>query len=48
MNFRGGERYVMRSRLIAEVRAYYQYDETRDCELTGSRYGERGCLSKAQ
>lgn len=36
MNFRGGDGYVMRSRPIAEVRAYYRYDETRDCELTVS------------
>ena len=31
---------------IAEIRAYYQYDESRDCELTGFPYRQRGYLSK--
>jgi ketosteroid isomerase-like protein len=48
MMFRGSEWFEMRSGLIAEVRAYYQYDETRDCELTGFPYRERGYLSKGQ
>jgi ketosteroid isomerase-like protein len=46
MMFRGTEWYVMRGALIAEVRAYYQYDETRDCELNGFPYLERGYLQK--
>jgi ketosteroid isomerase-like protein len=46
MMFRGSEWYVMREGRITEVRAYYQYDETRDCELTGFPYGERGYLMK--
>jgi hypothetical protein len=45
MMFRGTEWYVMRSGLIAEVRAYYQYDETRNCELTGFPYKERDYLT---
>ena len=46
MMFRGSEWYVMREARITEIRAYYQYDETRDCELTGFPYGERGYLMK--
>jgi ketosteroid isomerase-like protein len=45
---RGSEWYVMKSGLIAEVRAYYQTDENRDCELTGFPYQERGYLQKAR
>ena len=44
--FRGTEWYIIRNNLIAEVRAYYQYDESRDCELTGFPYADRGYLSK--
>jgi ketosteroid isomerase-like protein len=44
--FRGTEWYVMRNRRIAEVRAYYQYDESRDCELNGFPYAERGYLQR--
>ncbi len=44
--FRGSEWYVMREGRIAEVRAYYQYDETRDCELSDFPYAERGYLMK--
>jgi ketosteroid isomerase-like protein len=44
--FRGTEWYVIENGLIAEVRAYYQYDEDRDCELTGFPYADRGYLSK--
>lgn len=44
--FRGTEWYVMRNRRIAEVRAYYQYDESRDCELNGFPYAERGYLER--
>lgn len=46
MMFRGTEWYVMRDMRIAEVRAYYQYDEVRDCELNGFPYLERGYLQK--
>jgi ketosteroid isomerase-like protein len=44
--FRGTEWYVIESEHIAEVRAYYQYQEDRDCELNGFPYVERGYLSK--
>ncbi len=46
MMFRGTEWYLFKSSLIAEVRAYYQYDERRDCELPGFPYAERGYLIK--
>lgn len=46
MMFRGTEWYVMRNGLIAEVRAYYQYDEGRDCQLTGFPYHDRAYLQK--
>ena len=46
MMFRGTEWYVMRDTRIAEVRAYYQYDEIRECELNGFPYLERGYLQK--
>ena len=46
MMFRGTEWYVMGSQRIAEIRAYYQYDEGRDCQLTGFPYGDRGYLEK--
>jgi len=49
MMLRGSDWYVMRSGRIAEVRAYYEnIDQTRDCELTGFPYGERGYLLKGQ
>jgi hypothetical protein len=44
--FRGTEWYVMKAARIAEVRAYYEYDENRDCELTGFPYSGRGYLTK--
>lgn len=44
--FRGTEWYVMRNSLIAEVRAYYGYDEARDCQLTDFDYAARGYLMK--
>jgi ketosteroid isomerase-like protein len=44
--FRGTEWYVMRNGLIAEIRAYYNYDEARDCQLTDFNYAERGYLLK--
>jgi ketosteroid isomerase-like protein len=46
MMFRGTEWYVMRNGRIAEVRAYYQYDESRDCQLNGFPYADRGYLEK--
>ena len=46
MMFRGTEWYVITSQRIAEVRAYYQYDETRDCQLNGFPYANRGYLEK--
>jgi SnoaL-like protein len=47
MMFRGTEWYVVKGERIAEVRAYYQYDEDRDCELTGFPYRGRGYLAKS-
>jgi len=44
--FRGTEWYIMRNQRIAEVRAYYTYDEERDCQLTDFDYAQRGYLSK--
>jgi len=44
MMFRGTEWYFMESGLIGEVRAYYQYDESRDCELTDFPYAKRNYL----
>jgi len=46
MMFRGTEWYVMRNQRIAEVRAYYQYDESHDCQLNGFPYADRGYLEK--
>lgn len=46
MMFRGSEWYVMKDGRIAEVRAYYDYDDSRDCELNGFPYAERGYLGK--
>jgi ketosteroid isomerase-like protein len=46
MMFRGTDWNVLKSGRIAEIRAYYQYDESRDCELSGFAYKERGYLSK--
>lgn len=46
MMFRGTEWYVVRGDRIAEVRAYYQYDESRDCQLSGFPYSERRYLAK--
>ncbi len=46
MIFRGTEWYLFKSGRIAEIRAYYQYEESRDCELTGFPYKQRGYLSK--
>ena len=41
---RGSEWYVMRGGLIAEIRAYLAHDDTRDTELTGFPYRDRGYL----
>jgi ketosteroid isomerase-like protein len=46
MMFRGTEWYVIRADRIAEVRAYYQYDESKDCQLSGFPYSERRYLAK--
>lgn len=46
MMFRGTEWYVMRNQRIAEVRAYYHYDEAKDCQLNGFPYRLRGYLEK--
>jgi ketosteroid isomerase-like protein len=46
MIFRGTEWYVIRDDRIAEIRAYYQYDEGKDCQLNGFPYSSRGYLSK--
>ena len=46
MMFRGSEWYVMKDQRIAEVRAYYEYDESRDCQLNGFPYLGRGYLGK--
>jgi len=45
---RGTEWYVMRRGRIAEVRAYYLYDDAADTQLTGFPYTERDYLSAAQ
>jgi len=39
---RGTEWYIMRGGRIAEVRAYFMYDETDSTEITGFPYLERG------
>lgn len=46
MMFRGTEWYVLKNHRIAEVRAYYQYDEGSDCQLNGFPYTDRGYLEK--
>jgi ketosteroid isomerase-like protein len=46
MMFRGSEWYVMKNERIAEVRAYYEYDDSRDCQLNGFPYAARGYLNK--
>lgn len=43
--FRGSEWYVMRDGLISEIRAYYDFDVKRNCELTGFPYDTRGYLA---
>lgn len=39
---RGTEWYIMRSGRIAEVRAYFMYDDASNTEITGFPYLERG------
>jgi ketosteroid isomerase-like protein len=46
MMFRGTEWYVIKNQRSAEVRAYYQYDEIRDCQLNGFPYANRSHLQK--
>jgi len=41
---RGTEWYVMRDARIAEVRAYFLYDDSADTQLTGFPYAERDYL----
>jgi ketosteroid isomerase-like protein len=41
---RGTEWYVMRGGLIAEVRAYFLYDDATDAQLIGFPYAERDYL----
>jgi hypothetical protein len=36
----------MRNQRIAEVRAYYHYDESTDCQLGDFPYVDRGYLQK--
>ena len=40
----GSKWYEMRSGVIAEIRAYFAYDEAGDAELTGFPYGDRRYL----
>jgi len=42
---RGSEWYRMREGRIAEVRAYFGYNDTANTELTGFPYGSRGYLA---
>ncbi|MBI1394647.1 MAG: hypothetical protein GC151_01615 [Betaproteobacteria bacterium] len=44
LKMRGSEWYVMRSGVIAEIRAYFAYDEARDAQLAGFPYRDRGYL----
>ncbi len=44
---RGTEWYVMRNSRIAEVRAYYAYNDKLSTELTQFPYGDRGYLGDA-
>jgi ketosteroid isomerase-like protein len=46
MMFRGIDWNLLKAGRIAEIRAYYQHDESRDCELTGFPYQQRGYLMK--
>jgi hypothetical protein len=46
MMFRGIDWNLLKAGRIVEIRAYYQYDESRDFELTGFPYKQRGYLGK--
>ncbi len=46
MIFRGCEWYVMKESRISEVRAYYEYNESKDCQLNGFPYADRSYLRK--
>ena len=46
MMFRGIDWNFLKAGRIVEIRAYYQYEESRDRELTGFPYKQRGYLSK--
>ena len=46
LTMRGSEWYVMRDGVIAEVRAYFAYDEQRDAELKAFPYEARRYLLK--
>ena len=45
--FRGTEWYVMRNAKIAEVRAYFDFNDSQSTGLTGFPYGDRGYLGDA-
>jgi len=45
---RGTEWYVMREGRIAEVRAYFLYDDSTDTQLTGFPYPERDYLGTSR
>jgi ketosteroid isomerase-like protein len=44
---RGTEWYILRAFRIAEVRAYFIFDDVANAELAGFPYGERGYLTFA-
>jgi len=46
MMFRGIDWNLLKAGRIVEIRAYYQHEESRDCELTEFPYKQRGYLSK--
>ena len=45
---RGTEWYVMREGRIAEVRAYFRYDDSTDTQLTGFPYPDRDYLGASR
>jgi ketosteroid isomerase-like protein len=46
MMFRGIDWNLLKAGRIVEIRAYYQHEESRDCELMEFPYQQRGYLSK--
>ena len=46
VRFRGCEWYVMEKGRIAEVRAYYEHNESKDCQLNGFPYADQPYLAK--